>query len=100
MEAFFVQNPEEFWEKHRTITQDIVRQELKDLSLLEKQVPEILVIEDVCRILKKSKQTIYNWMEAGLLTGYYMNGSLFFAYSEIFAKLKSYPNKEEKKKQP
>jgi len=93
-------NSIDFWQKHREQTQLVLREEIEKLSP-KNQPEEILVIEDVCKILRKSKQTIYNYMDTSRITGYYLKGgnleeanpedrkreSLFFKRSEIMASL-------------
>jgi len=98
MEPVIIINPNEFWEKHREITKEVVREELhKDLQPTE-VVSDIIVIDDVRKILKKSKQTIYNWMDAGIINGYYVNDSLYFLRSEIIEIVKSGKTLKEHKK--
>ena len=96
MEQIIIVNPQEFWDKHKAVIQEVINETLKKEGLSSDSEKDILVIDDVCRILRKSKQTIYNWMDAGLIEGHYINESLFFFRSEIIGALKSV-NKEPKK---
>lgn len=89
MENIIIVNPNDFWDKHREITKEVIREELEKETSPKEEGEDILIIEDVCKLLKKSKQTIYNWMDAGIIKGHYINESLFFFKSEIIELLKS-----------
>ncbi|BDX37066.1 hypothetical protein CYCD_04210 [Tenuifilaceae bacterium CYCD] len=97
MENIIIVNPNDFWEKHRKITKEVVREELEKESPSKEKEDDVLVMDDVCKLLKKSKQTIYNWMDDNIIKGYYINDSLFFLRSEIIDLIKK-GNKEDKKK--
>lgn len=100
MDNIILINSAEFWNQYKEQTRQIFQEELSKIAPKSQQ-EEILVIEDVCRILKKSKQTIYNYMDESRLTGYYLRGgnlevassddrkreSLYFKRSEIMASL-------------
>ncbi len=87
---------QEFWERHEALTRNILRDEIMSVKGNNLPTEEILVLEDICKLLKKSKQTIYNWMDANIIKGHYINESLFFLRSEILDLLKK-DNKEIKK---
>jgi len=89
MENIIIVNPNDFWDKHREITKQVIREELDKENLHNENEKDIMVIEDVCKLLKKSKQTIYNWMEADIIKGHHINESLFFFRSEIIDLLKN-----------
>ncbi|HUX94392.1 MAG TPA: helix-turn-helix domain-containing protein [Bacteroidales bacterium] len=89
MENIIIVNPNDFWDKHREITKQVIKEELEKDKPSKENGEDILVIEDVCKLLKKSKQTIYNWMEADIIKGHRINESLFFFRSEIIDLLKS-----------
>ena len=57
MENIIIVNPNDFWDKHREITKQVIREELDKENLHSENSEDILVIEDVCKLLKKSKQT-------------------------------------------
>lgn len=97
MEQIIIVNPSEFWDKHREITKEVIKTALEKENPSKENGDEVLIIEDVCKLLKKSKQTIYNWMEAGIIKGHYINESLFFFRSEIIDLIKN-GNKEDKKR--
>jgi len=70
MENIIIVNPNDFWDKHREITKQVIREELDKENPCKENGEDILVIEDVCKLLKKTKQTIYNWMEADIIKGH------------------------------
>jgi hypothetical protein len=79
MENIIIVNPNDFWDKHREITKQVIREELDKENPCKENGEDILVIEDVCKLLKKSKQTIYNWMEADIIKAItLMKASSFF----------------------
>jgi hypothetical protein len=89
MERIIIIEPNEFWAKQQEIIQRTIRDELNIDKPNKDEGEDIMVLDEVCRLLKKSKQTIYNWMDAGVIEGHYINESLFFLRSEIIALLKS-----------
>jgi len=89
MEKIIIIEPNKFWTKQHEIFQQIIRDELGKDKPKEVNQEDILLLVDLCRLLKKSKQTIYNWIEADIIEGHYINESLFFLRSEIIELLKS-----------
>lgn len=98
MEQVYIIRPDEFWEKQREIIKQVLLEEKSKQSSPTDADTDIILIEDVQKILKKSKQTIYNWMDAGILNGYYVNESLYFLRSEIIDVVKSGKALKEHKK--
>jgi hypothetical protein len=96
MESIQVISVEEFWRKHRKLTREIIKEEILN-NLPQTNSEEILLMDDVCSLLGKSKQTIFLWLEKGVLQGHYINDSLFFMRSEIMDKLKQGRNKSKSK---
>lgn len=97
MESIQVISVEEFWQQYREITRQIIQEEINKTPAKDNK-DEILRVEDVARILGKTQQTIFSWMEKGELEGYYINDSLFFLKSEIIEKLKKGKNKSKRKR--
>jgi len=89
MEKIIIIDPQEFWTKQKEIIQSTIRDELGSDKPADLNKEDVLLLDDVCRLLKKSKQTIYNWMDAGNIQGHYINESLFFLRSEIIDLIKS-----------
>jgi len=81
MENLVIVNSAEFWSQYKELTRQIIREEIQTLPNINHE--EILIIEDVCKIVKKKDKTIYNWMKANLIKHHYLGGSLFFLRSEI-----------------
>jgi hypothetical protein len=102
MQELIVLNPNDFWSRHQELTRQIVREELSNIPQHSNQ-KELLVLEDVCTILHKSKASIYNYMKSKRLVGYILEGdntekvedvqqlskkekeSLYFFRSEIYS---------------
>jgi len=82
MENLVIVNSTEFWSQYKELTRQIVSEEIQK-ALPNVNPEEILIIEDVCKIVKKKDKTIYNWMKANLIKHHYLGGSLFFLRSEI-----------------
>ncbi len=89
MEKIILLDPNEFWAKQQEIIQQVLHSELNIERVPNTKEEDILLLDDLCRLLKKSKQTIYNWMDAGIIEGHYINESLFFLRSEIVELVKS-----------
>ena len=49
MENIIIVNPNDFWDKHREITKQVIREELDKENPHKENEEDILVIEDVCR---------------------------------------------------
>lgn len=96
MESIQVISVDEFWKNHRKITREIVKEEIQK-GLPKTNSEEILLMDDVCSLLGKSKQTLFLWMEKNILVGHYINDSLFFKRSEILALLERGRNRSKKK---
>jgi hypothetical protein len=72
MEMILIETSE-FWAKHKEITRQVVKEEIKEeIGKISSNQPQenIIILEDVCKILKKSKQCIYNYMKQQRIIGY------------------------------
>ncbi len=96
MESIQVFSVEEFWKTYRRLTREIIKDEIQK-NLPQTSSEEILLMDDVCSLLGKTKQTIFSWLDRGELQGHYINDSLFFIRSEIMEKLKQGRNKSKRK---
>lgn len=81
-----VLNSDEFFEKNEKLIKETIQTAFNSSYISSPN--EILRQEDVCNLLKKSKQTIINWTNQGVLKPHYINGSVFYFYSEIIEILK------------
>ncbi|WP_291862041.1 helix-turn-helix domain-containing protein [Marinilabilia sp.] len=95
MENFVLLQPEAFLQKHRQLLKEEIQEALKGVNSSNNQ-EDVLQTKDVCKLLNKSRQTIENWCEAGILNKRYLGESVFFLRSEILAAMREY--KSEKKK--
>lgn len=96
MESIQVISLDEFWKRHRSETRRILQEEIKK-SLPQTNAEEILLMDDVCTLLGKTKQTIFQWLKDGVIQGHYVNDSLFFMRSEIMDIVKNGRNKSKRK---
>ena len=93
-------NPDEFWENLRVATREIIREEIKEIQK-NNQPEDLILMEEACKILHKSKSMIYQWVYTGRLIGYTFEGAkinntenlkdvknLYFLKSDLYAGLK------------
>ena len=75
----------------KNLIAESLQQVLKEKSIEDKkrleEKEEILVTEDIQRILKVSRVTIYNWKKKGILPYYRMGNRVYFKKSEVFGLL-------------
>lgn len=95
MENFVLLQPEAFLQKQRQLLKEEIQEALKGLNSSKDQ-DEVLQTKDVCKLLNKSRQTIENWCEAGILKKRYLGESVFFLRSEILAAMREYKNEKKK----
>lgn len=96
MESIQVFSVDEFWKTYRRITREIVKDEIQK-NLPQTNSEEILLMDDVCTLLGKTKQTIFLWIKDKVIEGHYVNDSLFFMRSEIMEIVKQGKNKSKRK---
>jgi myo-inositol-hexaphosphate 3-phosphohydrolase len=101
MEQVLLIQPSEFWNKQSEILRQIFKEEFSKIPTTSNQ-EDLIVIDDACKLLHKSKQSIYNYMDEGRLQGYNLGGekvknakdlskkekeSLYFFRSEIIGSM-------------
>lgn len=91
MENFVLLQQEAFIQKQREFLQKEIQEALKDVNSSQEQ-QEVLQTKDVCKLLNKSRQTIENWCESGILKKRYLGESVFFLRSEILAAMREQKN--------
>lgn len=82
MENLVVLQTDAFLAKQREFLREELKEALKNVNP-GKEPEEILQTKDVCHLLKKSRQTIENWSEAGILKKRYLGDSVYYLRSEI-----------------
>ena len=53
----------------------------------QKDDEELLTIDETLKILKCSKQALWNWRKSGILPSYRMGNRVYYKKSDIFSKL-------------
>lgn len=93
MENLVLLQQDSFLQKQRQILKEEIQAALKGVNSSINQ-EEVLQTKDVCKLLNKSRQTIENWCEAGILKKRYLGDSVFFLRSEILAAMREYKNEK------
>lgn len=78
-----------FLQKQREFLKEEIHEALKNVNFPKEQ-EEVLQTKDVCKLLNKSRQTIENWSDAGILKKRYLGESVFYLRSEIMAAIQEY----------
>lgn len=78
-----------FLQKQRELLKEEIQEALKNVNSPKEQ-EEVLQTKDVCKLLSKSRQTIENWSDAGILKKRYLGESVFYLRSEIMAAIQEY----------
>lgn len=76
-----------FLAKQREFLREELEKALKNVNP-GKETEQVLQTKDVCQLLRKSRQTIENWSDAGILKKRYLGESVFYLRSEILAAMK------------
>lgn len=97
MESIQVFSINEFWRTYRRITREIIKDEIQK-NLPQTNSEEILLMDDVCTLLGKTKQTLFQWLKDEKIKGHYVNGSLFFIRSEVMDMIKKGEGNNSKKR--
>jgi predicted DNA-binding transcriptional regulator AlpA len=87
MENIIVLQTDEFMAKQRQFLREELEKALKNVNP-GKEHEEVLQTKDVCNLLKKSRQTIENWSDAGILNKRYLGDSVYYLRSEILASMR------------
>lgn len=87
MDNLVVLQTDEFMAKQRQFLREELEKALKNVNP-GKEPEEVLQTKDVCILLKKSRQTIENWSEAGILNKRYLGDSVYYLRSEILASMR------------
>ncbi|NRD19333.1 helix-turn-helix domain-containing protein [Winogradskyella eckloniae] len=53
----------------------------------KKEEDELLTVDETLKILKCSKQALWNWRKNGILPSYRMGNRVYYKKSDIFSKL-------------
>jgi len=79
-------SPEEFKESIRSIVKELMPQQKKNSEKLP-STDELLTVEETLKLLKCSKQALWNWRKNGILPSYRLGNRVYYKKSDIFDKL-------------
>ncbi|WP_232817793.1 helix-turn-helix domain-containing protein [Winogradskyella tangerina] len=79
-------SPDEFKESIRSIVQELMPQQKKEVNKPAFS-DELLTVEETLKLLKCSKQALWNWRKNGILPSYRLGNRVYYKKSDIFNKL-------------
>ena len=79
-------SPDEFKESIRSIVKELVPQQKNKLEKLP-STDELLTVDETLKLLKCSKQALWNWRKNGILPSYRLGNRVYYKKSDIFNKL-------------
>jgi excisionase family DNA binding protein len=87
VQMLFPMEPREFWQKLKTIVEQVVIEHSSTIPLLNAldkngQRP-LLKANEVCAIFKISKPTLYEWMNQGKLPSIKIESRRFFRWEDV-----------------
>ena len=87
VQKLFPMDPKEFWQKLKTIVEQVViehKNTVPLLTTLDKNVQRpLLKTTEVCAIFKISKPTLYDWMNQGKLPSIKIQSRRFFRREDV-----------------
>ena len=87
VQMLFPMEPKEFWQKLKTIVEQVVIEHINTVPLLNAlgkngQRP-LLKASEVCAMFKISKPTLYDWMNQGKLPSIKIESRRFFRWEDV-----------------
>jgi len=79
-------SPDEFKESIRSIVKELIPQQKKISDKLP-FTDELLTVEETLKLLKCSKQALWNWRKNGILPSYRLGNRVYYKKSDIYNKL-------------
>ncbi|WP_370226544.1 helix-turn-helix domain-containing protein [Mesoflavibacter sp.] len=79
-------SPDEFKESIRSIVKELVPKQKNKLEKLP-STEELLTVDETLKLLKCSKQALWNWRKNGILPSYRLGNRVYYKKSDIFNKL-------------
>lgn len=79
-------SPDEFKESIRSIVKELVPKQKNKLEKLP-STDELLTVDETLKLLKCSKQALWNWRKNGILPSYRLGNRVYYKKSDIFNKL-------------
>ncbi len=71
----------------KEIIQDSINSEFAKIANQTNETSDLIKAKEACSFLQVSKVTLYNWMNEGLISGYYLGSRLYFKKSELIESL-------------
>jgi len=71
----------------KEIIQDSINSEFAKIANQTNETSDLIKAKEACIFLQVSKVTLYNWMNDGLISGYYLGSRLYFKKSELIESL-------------
>lgn len=78
-------SPDEFKESIRTIVSELLKPKKENESVSTQE--ELLTVDETLKLLKCSKQALWNWRKNGILPSYRLGNRVFYKRSDIYSKL-------------
>jgi predicted DNA-binding transcriptional regulator AlpA len=79
-------SPDEFKESIRSIVRELMPQQKKNSKNIQ-TTDDLLTDEETLKLLKCSKQALWNWRKNGILPSYRLGNRVYYKKSDIFNKL-------------
>jgi predicted DNA-binding transcriptional regulator AlpA len=79
-------SPDEFKESIRSIVRELMPQQKKNSKNIQ-TTDDLLTVEETLKLLKCSKQALWNWRKNGILPSYRLGNRVYYKKSDIFNKL-------------
>ncbi|WP_426431419.1 helix-turn-helix domain-containing protein [Winogradskyella sp. HB-48] len=79
-------SPDEFKESIRSIVKELMPQQTKEVDKPAFS-DELLTVEETLKLLKCSKQALWNWRKNGILPSYRLGNRVYYKKCDIFNKL-------------
>jgi|AntAceMinimDraft_9_1070365.scaffolds.fasta_scaffold00307_11 excisionase family DNA binding protein len=74
-------------EEIKELLQEIFNPKFEKILNQVKEPSDLIKAKEACALLQVSKVTLYNWMNEGIITGYYLGSRLYFKKSELIESL-------------
>ncbi len=84
---FYQTTPEELTDEILTGVESRLKAFFENYTPSKKEDDELLTVEETLKILKCSKQALWNWRKKGILSSYRLGNRVYYKKSDIYAKL-------------
>lgn len=84
---FYKVTPEELADTILSGVDSKLKEFFKKYDLSEKDKEELLTVDETLKLLKCSKQALWNWRKNGILPSYRLGNRVYYKKADILAKL-------------